>query len=269
MALDENTILYSQVRKNSIENPEVRKTNIFKFDMAKVVEDLKSGKKDECLLGKKNCQINTASSITSNPGEINFLQYVRRTVGDDLVAFLAEDRLPNKQTLHLTSLVKNGSKSNFIIHEFKDSVDQLYVKDNGQEGFIVTAVSGESIITFNRESSRKSSKATIIPTSSIKALSDFVNIINGQLTPSIISSSTVAPITTTKIVMTSKGASTAAITGTTRTDALKTTKLITEAVAPTSTTSKPSTESTIQTSTVTVETTTRGINYRCTYFYDE
>ncbi|RDD34607.1 hypothetical protein Wcon_01289 [Wolbachia endosymbiont of Cylisticus convexus] len=256
LALDENTILYSQVRKNSIENPEVRKTNIFKFDMAKVVEDLKSGKKDECLLGKKNCQINTASSITSNPGEINFLQYVRRTVGDDLVAFLAEDRLPNKQTLHLTSLVKNGSKSNFIIHEFKDSVDQLYVKDNGQEGFIVTAVSGESIITFNRESSGKSSKATIIPTSSIKTLSDFVNIINGRLTPSIISSSTVALITATKTVMTSKGASTTAITGTTRTDALKTTKLITEAVAPTSTISKPSTESTTQASTVTVEPTT-------------
>ncbi len=258
LALDGNTMLYSQVRKNIVGNQEVR-TNIFKFDMAKVVEDLKNRKGiDECLLGKKNCQINTASSITSNPGEINFLQYVKRIKGNDLVAFLAEDRLPNKQTLHLTSLVKNGSKSNFIIHEFKDSVDQLYVKDNGQEGFIVTAVSGESIITFNRESSRKSSKATIIPTSSIKALSDFVNIINGQLTPSIISSSTVAPITTTKIVMTSKGASTAAITGTTRTDALKTTKLITEAVAPTSTTSKPSTESTIQTSTVTVETTTEA-----------
>lgn len=43
LVLDENTMLYSQVGKNSIENQEVR-TNIFKFDMAKVVEDLKSCK---------------------------------------------------------------------------------------------------------------------------------------------------------------------------------------------------------------------------------
>ncbi|MDR0773568.1 MAG: hypothetical protein LBE46_04630 [Wolbachia pipientis] len=96
LALNGNTMLYSQVSRKIIGDQEVRKTHIFKFDMAKVVEDLKSGKKDECLLGKKNCQINTASSITSNPGEINFLQYVKRTEGGDLVAFLAEDRLPNK-----------------------------------------------------------------------------------------------------------------------------------------------------------------------------
>lgn len=51
------------MRKNSIENQEVR-TNIFKFDMAKVVKDLKSGKKDECLLSKR-CQIdNKALSLS-------------------------------------------------------------------------------------------------------------------------------------------------------------------------------------------------------------
>ncbi|WP_353276565.1 hypothetical protein [Wolbachia endosymbiont (group A) of Agelastica alni] len=256
LALNGNTMLYSQVSRKIIGDQEVRKTHIFKFDMAKVVEDLKSEKKDECLLGKKNCQINTASSITSNPGEINFLQYVE---GGDLVAFLAEDRLPNKQTLHLTSLVKNGSKSNFTVCEFADSIEQLYVKNNGQDSFIVTAISEENIAIFNHQRFEKPSKVTIIPANSIKTLSDFVNIINGQLTPDIISSSTVAPVTITETVVTSKKTLTAAITSTTETDTVKTTKLTTEAsitVAPTSTISKPSTESTTQTRTVTVEPTT-------------
>ncbi|NEV49139.1 hypothetical protein EUZ93_01255 [Wolbachia pipientis] len=258
LALNENTMLYSQVKKNIVGDQEVR-TNIFKFDMAKVVEDLKNRKGiDECLLGKKKCQINTASSITSNPGEINFLQYVKRTEGGDLVAFLTEDRLPNKQTLHLTSLVKNGSKSNFTVCEFADSIKQLYVKDNGQDSFIVTAISEENITIFNHQRFEKPSKVTIIPASSIKTLSDFVNIINGRLTPDIISSSTMAPVTITETVVTSKKTLTAAI-STTETNTVKTTKLTTEAsttVAPTSTISKPSTESTTQTSTVTVEPTT-------------
>ncbi|MDE5061964.1 hypothetical protein [Wolbachia endosymbiont of Drosophila tsacasi] len=252
LALNGNTMLYSQVSRKIIGDQEVRKTHIFKFDMAKVVEDLKSEKKDECLLGKKNCQINTASSITSNPGKINFLQYVE---GGDLVAFLAEDRLPNKQTLHLTSLVKNGSKSNFTVCEFADSIEQLYVKDNGQDSFIVTAISEENVAIFNHQRFEKPSKVTIIPASSIKTLSDFVNIINGRLTPDIISSSTVAPVTITETVVTSKQASTAAIASTAETDTVKTTKLTTEAsttAAPT-TMSKPSTT---QTSTVTVKPTT-------------
>uniref|UniRef100_A0A3B0JCC3 Uncharacterized protein n=1 Tax=Wolbachia endosymbiont of Aleurodicus dispersus TaxID=1288877 RepID=A0A3B0JCC3_9RICK len=257
LALDENTMLYAQMSKEIIGKPEAR-TNIFKFDMAKVVKDLKSGKKDECLL-KKNCQIDRASFIISSPEKINFLQYVKRIEGDDQIAFLAKEQSSNTQELHLASLVKSRSKLNFPICEYGDPIEQLYVKDNGQGGFIVTAVSGESIITFNRESSGKSSEATIIPTSSIKALSDFVNIINGQLMPSIISSSTVAPITVTETVVTSKKTMTAAITSTTETDTVKTTNLTTEAsttTAPTSTTSKSSTESTTQASTVTVESTT-------------
>ncbi|MBV2146483.1 MAG: hypothetical protein KTM48_07525 [Wolbachia endosymbiont of Pissodes strobi] len=260
LVLDENTILYSQVRKNSIENQEVR-TNIFKFDMAKVVKDLKSGKKDECLLSKR-CQIDNKALSLSREYEISFLQYVKRTEGNDLVAFLAEDRLSDKQTLHLTSLVKNGSKSNFTICEFADSIEQLYVKDNGQDSFIVTAISEENIAIFNHQRFEKPSKVTIIPASSIKTLSDFVDIINGRLTPDIISSSTVAPVTITETVVTSKKTLTAAITSTTETDTVKTTKLTTEAsttVAPTSTISKPSTESTTQTSTVTVEPTTEAV----------
>lgn len=257
LALDENTMLYSQVRPNVPENQEVR-TNIFKFDLIDVAQKLKDRKEDECLL-KKNCQIDKASFIISNPGEINFLQYVKRTEGDDLVAFLAKKQSSNTQELHLASLVKSRSKLNFPICECGDPIEQLYFKDNGQGGFIVTAVSGESIITFNRESSGKSSEATIIPTSSIKALSDFVNIINGQLMPSIISSSTVAPITVTETVVTSKKTTTAAITSTTETDTVKTTKLTTEAstiIVPISTMSKSSTKSTTQASTVTVESTT-------------
>ncbi|MBA8758022.1 hypothetical protein HCR18_02920 [Wolbachia pipientis] len=242
LALDGNTILYSQERKDIVGNQEVR-TNIFKFDMAKVVEDLKSGKEDECLLGKKNCQINKVPSFSSEY-EISFLQYVKQTQDDDLVAFLAEDRLSDKQTLHLTSLVKNGSKSNFTVCEFADSIEQLYVKDNGQDSFIVTAISEENIAIFNHQRFEKPSKVTIIPASSIKTLSDFVDIINGRLTPDIISSSTVAPITVAETVVTSKKTPTAAITSTAETDAVKTTKLTTEAVAPTSTISKPSTEST-------------------------
>lgn len=257
LALDENTMLYAQMSKEIIGKPEAR-TNIFKFDMAKVVKDLKSGKKDECLL-KKNCQIDRASFIISSPEKINFLQYVKRTEGDDQIAFLAKEQSSNTQELHLASLVKSRSKLNFPICECGDPIEQLYVKDNGQGGFIVTAVSGESIITFNRESSGKSSEATIIPTSSIKAFSDFVNIINGQLMPSIIFSSTVAPITVTETVVTSKKTMTAAITSTTETDTVKTTKLTTEAstiIVPISTMSKSSTESTTQASTVTVESTT-------------
>ncbi|MBA8769658.1 hypothetical protein HCR16_00400 [Wolbachia pipientis] len=242
LALDGNTILYSQERKDIVGNQEVR-TNIFKFDMAKVVEDLKSGKEDECLLGKKNCQINKVPSFSSEY-EISFLQYVKQTQDDDLVAFLAEDRLSDKQTLHLTSLVKNGSKSNFTVCEFADSIEQLYVKDNGQDSFIVTAISEENIAIFNHQRFEKPSKVTIIPASSIKTLSDFVDIINGRLTPDIISSSTVAPITVAETVVTSKKTPTAAITSTAEIDAVKTTKLTTEAVAPTSTISKPSTEST-------------------------
>ncbi|AZU37275.1 hypothetical protein BBB02_01460 [Wolbachia endosymbiont of Bemisia tabaci] len=254
LVLDENTMLYSQVRPNVPENQEVR-TNIFKFDMSKVVEDLKSGKKDECLLSKR-CQVDNKALSLSREYEISFLQYVKQTEGDDQVAFLAKKQSSNTQELHLASLAKKGLKSNFTVCECEDPIEQLYVKDNGQGGFIVTAVSGESIITFNRESSGKSSEATIIPASSIKALSDFVNIINGRLTPNIISSSTVSPITTTKTVVTSKERSTAAITDIKITDALKTTKLTTEAVAPTSTISKPLTESTTQASTVTVGPTT-------------
>ncbi|MCA7010124.1 hypothetical protein [Wolbachia endosymbiont of Tribolium confusum] len=245
------------MRPNVPENQEVR-TNIFKFDLIDVAQKLKDRKEDECLL-KKNCQIDKASFIISNPGEINFLQYVKRTEGDDQVAFLAKKQSSNTQELHLARLAKKGPKSNFTVCECEDPIEQLYVKDSGQGGFIVTAVSGESIITFNRESSGKSSEATIIPTSSIKALSDFVNIINGQLMPSIISSSTVAPITITETVVTSKKTTTAAITSTTETDTVKTTKLTTEAstiIVPTSTMSKSSTESTTQASTVTVESTT-------------
>ena len=259
LVLDENTILYSQVRKNSTENQEVR-TNIFKFDVAKVVQNLKDRKgANDFLLGNKSGQLDIVSSINSNPGKINFLQYVKRTEGDDQIAFLENDQSSNTQKLHLANLVKSRSKSNFTVCECEDPIEQLYVKDNGQGGFIVTAVSGESIITFNRESSGKSSEATIIPTSSIKALSDFVNIINGQLMPSIISSSTVAPITVTETVVTSKKTTTAAITSTIEADTVKTTKLTTEAstiIVPTSTMSKSSTESTIQTSTVTVGPTT-------------
>ncbi|WP_341820681.1 hypothetical protein [Wolbachia endosymbiont (group A) of Myopa testacea] len=261
LALNGNTMLYAQVSRKIIGDQEVRKTRIFKFDMAKVVEDLKSRKEDEYLLGKKNCQINTASSFSSEY-EISFLQYVKRTEGNDLVAFLAEDRLSDKQTLHLTSLVKNGSKLNFTICEFADSIEQLYVKDNGQDSFIVTAISEENIAIFNHQRFEKPSKVTIIPASSIKTLSDFVDIINGRLTPDIISSSTVAPVTITETVVTSKKTLTAAITSTTETDTVKTTKLTTEAsttVAPTSTISKPSTESTTQTSTVTVEPTTEAV----------
>nr|CAD7415852.1 unnamed protein product [Timema poppensis] len=229
--------------------------------MAKVVKDLKSGKKDECLLSKR-CQIDNKALSLSREYEISFLQYVKRTEGNDLVAFLAEDRLSDKQTLHLTSLVKNGSKSNFTICEFADSIEQLYVKDNGQDSFIVTAISEENIAIFNHQRFEKPSKVTIIPASSIKTLSDFVDIINGRLTPDIISSSTVAPVTITETVVTSKKTLTAAITSTTETDTVKTTKLTTEAsttVAPTSTISKPSTESTTQTSTVTVEPTTEAV----------
>ncbi|MBA8753040.1 hypothetical protein J4T77_03715 [Wolbachia endosymbiont of Drosophila innubila] len=256
LALNGNTMLYSQVSKRiTKENQEVRKTRIFKFDMAKVIQGLKD-RVNGFLLGNRKGQIDNKALSLSREHEISFLQYVEQTEGNDLVAFLENDQSANEQRLHIATLLKNGSVSDFPIYQFTDPIEQLYIKGNGQGGFIVTAVSGENIVTFNQNGSGKSSEATIIPANSIKTLSDFVNIINGRLTPDIISSSTVAPITVAETVVTSKKTPTAAITSTAETDAVKTTKLTTEAVAPTSTMNKPSTESTTQTSTVTVEPTT-------------
>ncbi|GKS78167.1 hypothetical protein wHma_01740 [Wolbachia pipientis] len=244
LALNGNTMLYSQVSKRiTKENQEVRKTRIFKFDMAKVIQGLKDGV-NGFLLGNRKGQIDNKALSLSREHEISFLQYVEQTEGNDLVAFLENDQSANEQRLHIATLLKNGSVSDFPIYQFTDPIEQLYIKGNGQGGFIVTAVSGENIVTFNQNGSGKSSEATIIPANSIKTLSDFVNIINGRLTPDIISSSTVAPITVAETVVTSKKTPTAAITSTAETDAVKTTKLTTEAVAPTSTISKPSTEST-------------------------
>ncbi|WP_187470080.1 hypothetical protein [Wolbachia endosymbiont of Drosophila sechellia] len=244
LALNGNTMLYSQVSKRiTKENQEVRKTRILKFDMAKVIQGLKDGV-NGFLLGNRKGQIDNKALSLSREHEISFLQYVEQTEGNDLVAFLENDQSANEQRLHIATLLKNGSVSDFPIYQFTDPIEQLYIKGNGQGGFIVTAVSGENIVTFNQNGSGKSSEATIIPANSIKTLSDFVNIINGRLTPDIISSSTVAPITVAETVVTSKKTPTAAITSTAETDAVKTTKLTTEAVAPTSTISKPSTEST-------------------------
>ncbi|WP_264375780.1 hypothetical protein [Wolbachia endosymbiont (group B) of Sphaerophoria taeniata] len=91
LVLDENTMLYAQMRKIT-KNQEVR-TNIFKFDVAEVVQNLKDRKgANDFLLSNKNGQINITSSIAFNPGEINFLQYVKRTEGDDQIAFLENDQ---------------------------------------------------------------------------------------------------------------------------------------------------------------------------------
>ncbi|BAP00290.1 hypothetical protein [Wolbachia endosymbiont of Cimex lectularius] len=224
LALNENTMLYAQPSKKITEENQVRKTQIFKFDVAKVVQSLKDRKgANEYLLSKKECQIDDKALSLSSKHKISFLQHVKQTKGNDLVAFLAKGQSSNTQELHLASLVKNGPKSDFVIHKFEDPIDQLYVKDSGQGCFITTAISGENIIIFNHRRFEKPSEVTTIPANSIKALNDFVNIINGRLTPSIISSSTVAPITTTEKVETSTKTSTTAITDTTKTDAVETT----------------------------------------------
>ncbi|MDE5057127.1 hypothetical protein OZD68_06130 [Wolbachia endosymbiont of Drosophila bicornuta] len=211
LALNGNTMLYSQVSKRiTKENQEVRRTRIFKFDMAKVIQGLKDGV-NGFLLGNRKGQIDNKALSLSREHEISFLQYVEQTEGNDLVAFLENDQSANEQMLHIATLLKNGSVSDFPIYQFTDPIEQLYIKGNGQGGFIVTAVSGENIVTFNQNGSGKSSEATIIPANSIKTLSDFVNIINGRLTPDIISSSTVAPITVAETVVTSKKTPTAAI----------------------------------------------------------
>ncbi|NSM56556.1 hypothetical protein HET73_03250 [Wolbachia endosymbiont of Atemnus politus] len=57
LALDSNTMLYAQMRKRIIKYQEVKKTQIFKFDMADVVQKLKDGKEvDKCLLSRKNAK---------------------------------------------------------------------------------------------------------------------------------------------------------------------------------------------------------------------
>jgi len=224
LVLNGNTILYAQTSKKITKENQVRKTQIFKFSVAKTVQNLKDRKgANECLLSKKECQIDNKALSLSSKHEISFLQHVKQTKGNDLVAFLAKNQSSNARELHLASLVKNGSKSDFIVHEFKDPVDQLYVKDSGQGCFITTAISGKNIIIFNHKRFEKSSEVTIIPANTINTFSDFVNIINGRLTPSIISSSTVAPITTIEKVETSTKTSTTAITDTTKIDAVETT----------------------------------------------
>ncbi|WCR58133.1 hypothetical protein [Wolbachia endosymbiont of Ctenocephalides felis wCfeJ] len=220
LVLTEETMLYARMSGIT----KIRKTQIFKFDVAKVVQSLKDKKEtNECLLSKKGGQIDNKALSLSSKHEISFLQHVKQTKGNDLVAFLAKGQSSNTQELHLASFTKNGSKSDFVIHEFKDPVDQLYVKDGDQGCFITTAIRGENIITFNHKNSEKPRKVTMIPANSIKALGDFVNIINGRLTPSLISSSTMVPITTTEKVETSTKTSTTAITSITKTDTLETT----------------------------------------------
>lgn len=254
LILNVNTMLYAQMSKKIIKESQVRKTQIFKFDVAKVVQSLKDRKEaNECLLSKKGGQIDNKALSLSSKYEISFLQHVKQTKGNDLVAFLARGQSFNTQELHLASLVKNGPKSDFVIHEFKDPVDQLYVKDSGQGCFITTAISGENIIIFNHRRFEKPSEVTIIPANTINTFSDFVNIINGRLTPSIISSSTVAPITTTEKVETSTKTSTTAITDTTKTDAVETTHPSTaELTTQTSTVSTTAT-TTSKATTVTTE----------------
>ncbi|WP_395463125.1 hypothetical protein [Wolbachia endosymbiont of Cantharis cryptica] len=253
LALDRNMMFYSQVRKRIIKDQEVTKTYIFKFNVAEVVQNLKDGKGVKGFsLGNITGQIDNKALSLSSEHEISFLQHVKRINGDDLVAFLENDQSANKQRVRIATIFEDGSKSNSTAYEFEDPIEQLYVKDDGQDSFIVTAVSGKNIITFNHQNLEESHKVTIIPADSI-TLSDFVNIINGRLTPSIVSSSTLAP--TEKVVTTS---TVPAITSTTK-DAIETTKLTTEAPSPTtistSATSKPITT---QPSTVESTPTTEG-----------
>jgi hypothetical protein len=254
LALDGNTMLYAQASKKITKENQVRKTQVFKFSVAKVVQNLKDRKgANECLLSKKGCQVDNKALSLSSKYEISFLQHVKQTKGNDLVAFLARGQSSNTQELHLASLAKNGSKSDFVIHEFKEPVDQLYVKDSGQGCFITTAISGENIIIFNHKRFEKPSEVTTIPANTINTFSDFVNIINGRLAPGIISSSTVAPITTTEKVETSTKTSTTAITDTTKTDAVETTRPSTaELTTQTSTVSTTAT-ATSKATTVTTE----------------
>ncbi|MGL9688216.1 MAG: hypothetical protein ACR5K6_00220 [Wolbachia sp.] len=181
------------------------------------------------------------------------MQHVKQTKGNGLVAFLAKCQSSNTQELHLASFVKNGPKSDFVIHKFEDPVNQLYVKDSGQGCFITTAISGESIIIFNHRRFEKPSKVTTIPANSIKALNDFVNIINGRLTPSIISSSTVDPITATEKVETSTKTSTTAITDTTKTDTVETTYPLTAKLTTQTSTVSTTATATSKATTVTTE----------------
>jgi hypothetical protein len=196
LVLNRETILYLQINRRIIENQEVVTTNIFAFHPDEIVQNLKNGKGvDEYLLGNKRGQINKKTFFSSEY-EISFLQYVERGESD-IVAFLEKDQLSNTQRLHLLDFNKGELLLDFPIYEFKDPIDQLYVKDNNQGGFTITAVSGENMITFNRNSFEESPSIKIIPANSIKFLRDLVAIIHGQL-PGIISSSTVVPITTNR-----------------------------------------------------------------------
>lgn len=207
--LNGNTLLYSQIDKKIVGNQAVKITDFFTSNMAGVFKSLKKGKGiNEYLLGNKDGQINEKSFFSSKH-EISFLQYVERGEAD-IIAFLEKDKSSNKQKLSLT-IFKDRTLLAYdtSIYEFEDSIEQLYVKDNGQGDAIVTAISGGNIITFIQKSSEMPSKATVIPASSITSLSDFVHIVNGELMPDI--TSTVTPITVTETVVTSEPTSPASI----------------------------------------------------------
>lgn len=205
--LNGNTLLSSQIDKKIVGNQAVKITDFFTSNMAGVFQSLKKGKGvNVCLLGE-HCQINEKPFFSSEH-EISFLQYVERGEGD-IVAFLEKDKSSNKQKLSLI-IFKDSTLLAYdtSIYEFEDSIEQLYVKDNGQGDVIVTAISREKIITFIKKSSEMPPKETTIPASSITSLSEFVHIVNGELTPEI---NTLPPTTVTEEAATSKKAQTASV----------------------------------------------------------
>ena len=122
--------------------------------------------------------------------KISFLQYIAQT---ESIAFLEQNPSSDTKKLHIMSL--NDGRSSFV-YEFTSPIEQLYIQENSQAGIVVTAVNKENITSVYIDNFQKSPGAIIIPNNEVRKLSDFINIIHGQLTPHISSSTTLATITT-------------------------------------------------------------------------
>ncbi|APR97770.1 hypothetical protein [Wolbachia endosymbiont of Folsomia candida] len=199
--LYENTLFYLEESTKIEGNRAVEVTNIRSLNIIDAAKKAREGEGiEEYLLGDGKGQIDE-TPFFSCKNKINFLQLVERGEGD-IIAFLEKDKSSNEERLSLVTILNDDEKGakllvyNNLDYGFKDSIKQLYVKDNGQGDAIVTAIGRENITTFIQSSNNIRSKEMIIPISSITSPGDFMHIIRGEFTP--IASSTVAPITPDK-----------------------------------------------------------------------
>lgn len=146
------------------------------------MKNLKRGK------GIDDYLLNPKTPFFSSENKINFLQHIKKWKS---IAFIEYKTLSDTKKLHFISLEKD---SGFIAFEFKDSLEQLYVKKDAQSSIIATIVNKENIITINVDELAKAFKFSKIRVNEIQSLSDFIDLISGRLLINVASSMTMSTI---------------------------------------------------------------------------